>query len=153
MKKTRFLGILAALQALSVFFASPTFAQNKRPVVTEINAQKVSSNKIALYWNLPDSTDGVSITALIVYRDSMPITDAKQLSDLTPIATLPKNSVSYTDTVDYMRDYYYAVVAVVTQKKDEGEELYYDEELDAPSTDEEGKTYALIIPGGNATVY
>ena len=153
-RKNNFFVFVKVLLLGFVFFSGTAVAQSARPIVTNINAYGSSSTKITVTWNLPQKTEGSTIRSLVVYRSPRPLIDVSSFAKLTPIATLPMGSVSYTDLVPDKREYYYAVLTITAPGTYETDsELYYDEELDAlPSTDESGTTYTVLLPGVNATV-
>lgn len=127
-------------------------AQTKSPLVSKINVYPLSQTKILISWELPKKTKGLSITALEIYRDTKPFTLQTDISSLKPLATLPYNSLSYTDNVNDKREYFYAVVSLVKEgdyTRSEGE-LFYDEQFDTFDSSK-GKRYNLILPGVNAS--
>lgn len=129
------------------------FSQSTSPLVYGIEALGVSNSIITISWNLPLKTENSYINSLMIFRDARPITSYSQILNLQPIATLPHGAVSYNDNVEDSRDYYYAVISITKEGNFEKEELYYDEELDAPQVLSDGTVYALVLPGVNATVY
>lgn len=134
------------------FGTSKIFSQSTSPLVYGIEAYGVSNSIITISWNLPLKTENSYINSLMIFRDSRPITSYSQILDLQPIATLPHGAVSYNDKVEDYRDYYYAVISITKEGNFDKEELYYDEELDAPQVLGDGTVYALVLPGVNATV-
>jgi tetratricopeptide (TPR) repeat protein len=135
------------------FFSTFIYAQTTRPIVTDINAYPSSTTKIFVSWQLPTKTESLSISGLLLYRDTKPFVGQNAVSNLKPIATLAHNALSYTDTISDFREYYYAVISLTKQgdySEDSG--LYYDEELDKTADDSTGNPYIVILPGVNATV-
>lgn len=164
----RFFSFAAALFFVTVLaHPSYTLTPTSRPLVSNIKARAFSTNKIELSWTLPSFPVAAHISALLIYRDTKPISS---LEGLEHIAILTYSSHLYIDSPQDFLEYYYAVVSVVhaTSAADSGakeqrlytehdgsvEELYYDEELDAPfySVQEGSAVYNIILPGVNATV-
>lgn len=142
------------LLSAMIFIAAALQAQTSRPVVSEINAAPLSSNKIEIRWKLPpqQSTDEGQIRAIYIYRDIRPISS---ISSKKSIAVLPSYASSYTDTPGDFREYFYAVVTELTSDGSAGASnggLYFDEEIDTPPQETRGKIYNVILPGVNATV-
>ena len=121
-----------------------------RPVIYDIRAEQTSTNKIEVTWKLPDYLTDSYVSAVMLYKDTMPLNDEDRLKELEPIM-LPKGSITYIDTVTDYREYYYAVIAV-TEEGSEKEELYYDEEQDGSPISDKGRAYTVLLPGVNATV-
>ncbi len=136
-----------------ISFVQALNAQTSRPVVSQINASPVSTNKIEVTWKLPSSVKEGFITALHVYRDIRPISE---ISTKKPVASLPYYAVSYTDTPGDFREYFYAVVTEISvmpsSKSGAAKDLYYDEETDSLPERTSGEIYAMILPGVNSTV-
>lgn len=129
------------------------FAQSLRPVVSGIEATAVSSNKITVSWRLPKKTEGSSISSLLVYKDTRPIVNRESIERLKPVAQLAWSATSYTDTVKDFHEYYYAVLSLTRNGDYEQKEgLYFDEELDAVESTDQGELLLVILPGVNTTV-
>lgn len=88
---------------------SNIFAQNSRPVVSEINTISKTDNKIKITWKAPENSSP-EITGFIIYKDSKQITSSIQLSELTPVAKVDAETFSYIDSVNDYRDYYYCII-------------------------------------------
>lgn len=146
--KRRFFAATLLFLSGSLFWAQAT-----RPIVSSINAYPSSTTTIIVSWILPKKTEGSSISSLKVYRDTRPLAGQNALKNLTPVATLPHNAVSYTDTVSDFREYYYAVISL-TKPGDytNDDDLYYDEDLDKTDTSGGGEAFIVLLPGVNATV-
>ena len=113
-----------------IFFltaALPFFAA-ERPIVTDIKAEAGSGKRIFLTWTPPENPEH-RVASFAVFRTEAPAASFSDLASLAPIATLAKNSASFTDSVPDYKDYYYAVVAVT-----------------------EKGIYDIVIPSVNATV-
>ena len=135
------------------FFTGLLFAQTSRPIASDINASATSTTTITVSWVLPEKTEGEQIVSLAVYRNTRPITGNNALSISQKIATLPYNSVSYTDTLNDYREYYYAVISYTKPGDYErNSDLYYDEELDKNNNTGGGTPYEILLPGVNSTV-
>ena len=142
---------LVLFMALSLPLAAG--AQSARPVITGISAVSDSAGKITVSWSLPAKTEGTQISAVLVYRDSRPLTESSALAGIAPVARLGMGADTYTDTVSDGIEYYYAVILeVIAGNMRADEELYYDEELDAAETPAAGTAYTVLLPGVNATV-
>ncbi len=137
---------------LLTFCIGSIFSQNKSPLVTKINTFPLSETKILISWELPKQTKGLSISGLEIYRDTSPFTLQTDLSGKKPIAILPYNALSYTDTVNGKNEYFYAVASLVKEADYTAreEELFYDEQFDTFDSSG-GKRYKLILPGVNAS--
>ena len=149
MKKTQLFKRIFLSLALSLSFCA--FSQSSRPVVSDIEASTLSTNKIELRWTLPLNPAGKTITGISIYRDTKPI---KSIDNMIPLAVTHPRSETWQDTVTDLKDYYYAVVCVVLESESGGYEnnLYYDEQYDKKPSEVLGKAYTLILPGVNATV-
>ena len=149
MKKTQLFKRIFLILALSLSFCA--FSQSSRPVVSDIEASTLSTNKIELRWTLPQNPSGKTITGISIYRDIKPI---KSIDNMIPLAVTHPRSETWQDTVTDLKDYYYAVVCVVLESESGGYEnnLYYDEQYDRKPSEVIGKAYTLILPGVNATV-
>ena len=149
MKKTQLFKRIFLILALSLSFCA--FSQSSRPVVSDIEASTLSTNKIELRWSLPLNPTGKTITGISIYRDIKPI---KSIDNMIPLAVTHPRSETWQDTVTDLKDYYYAVVCVALESESGGYEnnLYYDEQYDRKPSEVIGKAYTLILPGVNATV-
>lgn len=130
-------------------------AQNSLPIVQNINVTPFSDKSLIISWSIPPFIQESKILEFKIFRDTKPIDKDELLTQLKPIATLPKNSISYTDRLSDFINYYYAVAIVLnTQQTEEQKNLYYDEELDnIEKKNTEGFLVTTIIPGSNATPY
>lgn len=153
MEKTRNY-IYSIIFLLTLFIPNFTaLAQSHRPIVADIYAYPSSTNTINISWSLPSKTSERTITKLLIYKDTRPIQTPNDLNNLTPLATLPFGSVSYTDTVSDFKNYFYAVISItIPGNFSIDEELYYDEELDVPDSQGEETPYLVILPGVNSTI-
>ncbi len=109
------------------FLAANCFAKDK-PIITNLEATGTRGNKIILSWKNPSAPEP-KIQKLFIYRNSKPIGSYYDISDSTPVAEVEPETKSYTDTVKNYNDYYYAVIAQVSNGK-----------------------YDIILPSVNATV-
>ena len=130
----------------------PIFASagivSARPAVFDIDATPVQDDKIIVSWRIPEWTSGDRGTGIYVFRDSKPI---ENIRGMIPVATLPAQSDSYTDSPGDFREYFYAVLfttdpSIETQYLVNGI-FYYDQEIDALPPDEKD----LLLPGINCT--
>lgn len=119
---------MIVLTFLSVHIA---FSQNTRLMVSDIKAQATADGEITVTWQLPTLPENLEPDSLSVqlYRTQEQKAGSKALEGLSPIATLPFNTVSYIDYPGTKGTYYYTAILVQT-----------DRELD------------LVIPGTNSTV-
>jgi tetratricopeptide (TPR) repeat protein len=113
------------LMAAVVFF--PAAAQDSRPLVTNIAAHAVATNEIKVSWSLPEAFPLPA--ELVVYRDTKPLSTFSQITRLDPRTRIDGEQKNYTDVVSDYREYYYAVIVLVS-----------------------GQLYDLILPSINATV-
>ena len=144
---------ILALISCIVCFSAAISAQTTRPIVSNINAFPFSTTKIIVSWELPAKTEGLTISGLLVYRNTKPFVGQNAVANLTPVAKLAHNALSYTDTISDFREYYYAVITLTRQGDySYDDKLYYDEELDSTVDDSSGTPYDVILPGVNATV-
>ena len=116
---------------LLFFLQTFSFAQDKaksssRPIVDMLCASAVSTDKIRLTWKLPQNFNAVSI---IVFKDTVPV-NSKSVEKLSPIAELSQKTQQYIDTVTDFNEYYYAVLAKLS----------------------DGTLYNVVLPSINATV-
>lgn len=112
----------------AVFFLAANCFAKDRPIITNLEATGTRGNKIILSWKNPSAPEP-KIQKLFIYRNSKPIGSYYDISDSTPIAEVEPETKSYTDTVKNYNDYYYAVIAQVSNGK-----------------------YDIILPSVNATV-
>ena len=135
----------------SIFFSTVVFAQSTKSVVTGINAVSSSANSVTVSWNLP--SDKSSVSSFLIYRDVKPFTSYSQAELLEPSAILRAGETSYTDTLYTQQDFFYAVVSVLSSKKNENPALYFDEQTDSETTyNPDSPVVKSILPGVNATV-
>lgn len=135
----------------SILFSTVVFAQSTKSVVTGINAVSSSANSVTVSWNLP--SDKSSVSSFLVYRDVKPFTSYSQAELLEPSAILRAGETSYTDTLYTQQDFFYAVVSVLSSKKNENPALYFDEQTDSENTyNPDSPVVKSILPGVNATV-
>lgn len=107
------------LQAQAVF--------QQKPVVSSISAKKTAVNKIKLTWSLPENFSAASIA---VFRSREQITGISDILSMKPAAEIPAKSTSYTDTLKFFGEYYYALIA----------------------RDKNGNLFDIVIPSVNATM-
>ena len=107
------------------------FAQDVRLMVSDIHAEPVNSQEIFVSWQLPNTSEDVDTTelSLILYRSPQQKAGNTTLEELEPVATLPYDTTSYTDTPDKDTSFYYTVVI----------------------STEETSQHHLIIPAKNTT--
>lgn len=158
MNKTKFPGKKTILTfILTILISDFFYGQTGKPVVYNIRARAVSSNRIEITWSVPNDTDFSTIKHILLYRNTKPITSAEGLE---PIASIKISQTSYRDTLQDFRDYYYAAVCVTTEnysqmKNSDGDrDLYFDEETDFHEKKETVATeiYSMILPGINSTI-
>ncbi len=104
-KKLTLLAAIFLTSAISLY--SQAFAP--RPIVRNIQAKQIDSNKIRISWKLPSV---FTADALFIYKDTQPFTSNSQLTDDKKLATVKPNAVAFTDIVKTYQDFYYCVVAV-----------------------------------------
>ncbi len=120
---------IAILLLSFILLISHSVAQNMRPLVTSITPQYFpQTSQVTLTWNTSEDVRS-QISELFVYKNAGSILSAEVLSILVPIATLSSDQVSYTDTINDFKSYYYAIVARTNN----------------------GTLYDVIIPTVNAT--
>ena len=119
------------LLTLIIFLSFPVnlYAQKvmARPVCTAISAQKIGLNKIQLKWNIPSDFNAASIA---IFRSTSQIQQKSSISAEKPVAEVPAQTTSYTDTLTHYGDYYYALIA----------------------RDKNGDLFNMLLPTVNATV-
>ena len=93
-----------------IFIASSIFLFAERPLVRDIQARASSGKKIRIVWQLPKNPEP-ALYNLLLYRANEQITSYKQLEKLEPVARLTPDRAGYTDQVEDLRDYYYAVIS------------------------------------------
>ena len=138
--------------ALLIFSATVLSAQSNRPVVTGTNAMQVENGKISVSWILPkNNTD--SISSFVIYRNKKPFTSYGQIEFSQPLATVEKNTDSYTDSPRDTSEYFYAVITMISEngKPQGNSEVYYDEQLDGKEMLKSETPIRLVLPGVNAT--
>lgn len=125
----KFIFSFAAVFAL-LFFSKNLNAQSvfqAKPVVNSISAKKTAINKILLSWSLPENFSAASIA---VFRSSEQIIENSTILSMKPVAEIPSKSTSYTDTLKFFGEYYYALIA----------------------RDKSGNLFDIVIPSANATI-
>lgn len=125
----KFIFSFAAVFALQ-FFSQNLNAQSvfqAKPVVNSISAKKTAINKIQLTWSLPENFSAASIA---VFRSSAQIVENSEILSMKPVAEIPAKSTSYTDTLKFFGEYYYALIA----------------------RDKSGNLFDIVIPSANATI-
>ncbi len=127
MKKTVFsLAVILALH-FSPFSLHAETVYQSNPVARSISAKKDALNKIRLTWTLPENFNAAS---LAVFRSTDQISSLSSILSAKPVAELPAKTTSYTDTLKYFGNYYYALIA----------------------RDENGNLFDIVIPSVNATI-
>lgn len=118
------------LIAVVSFFAACTavFAQNSRPVVSDINAIPKSASEIKINWAIPENPTP-SITKIVIFRDSRQITSYQQLTTLKPAGAVNGSETEFIDRVKDAKEYFYCVLCLTEQGY-----------------------YAVILPSVNTTV-
>lgn len=111
----------------ALFLSLSCFAK-ERPIITNLEASGTSGNKINISWKVPRDAEP-KIQKLFLYRNSRPIGSYHDISGSTLIATLEPEAETFSDTLKNYNDYYYAVIAQVSNGK-----------------------YDIILPSINATV-
>ena len=125
----KFIFSFAAVFVLQ-FFSQNLNAQSvfqAKPVVYSIPAKKTAINKIQLTWSLPENFSAASIA---VFRSSAQIIENSEILSMKPAAEIPAKSTSYTDTLKFFGEYYYALIA----------------------RDKSGNLFDIVIPSANATI-
>lgn len=125
----KFIFSFAAVFVLQ-FFSQNLNAQSvfqAKPVVNSISAKKTAINKIQLTWSLPENFSAASIA---VFRSSAQIIENSEILSMKPAAEIPAKSTSYTDTLKFFGEYYYALIA----------------------RDKSGNLFDIVIPSANATI-
>lgn len=125
----KFIFSFAAVFVLQ-FFSQNLNAQSvfqAKPVVNSISAKKTAVNKIQLTWSLPENFSAASIA---VFRSSAQIVESSAILSMKPVAEIPAKSISYTDTLKFFGEYYYALIA----------------------RDKSGNIFDIVIPSANATI-
>lgn len=119
---------LVVLAFLSVNMA---FSQNARLMVSDIQAQATADGKITVTWKLPALPENLEPDSLSLqlYRTQERKAGSKALEGLSPIVTLPYNTLSYTDYPGTKGTFYYTAILL---QADRGLEL--------------------VVPGTNSTV-
>ncbi|MBO6176682.1 MAG: hypothetical protein J6O39_03990 [Treponema sp.] len=146
MRKLKLLFLLSAF----ITAAQTAAAQSQRPIVSGINTSP-SAKKIIVSWHLPKKTEDSHITALLIYRNNRPFSSAEDLKNMKPVAKLSSESETYADTPEDYSEYFYTVISVTKEGSWTGNELYYDEELDAKQDESGGTPFYIILPGVNST--
>lgn len=95
--------------AIAIFAAALSFAEN--PIVRDIRAEAGKGYKINVFWTLPENPEK-EIAGFLIYRDARQIASFSQIKNANPIARIPAERASYTDTVPDLNDYFYCVVAL-----------------------------------------
>lgn len=119
------------LIVLSLLSVHIVFSQNTRLMVSDIKAQVTADGEITVTWKLPALPESLGPDSLSVqlYRTQEQKAGSKALEGLSPIATLPYNTSSYTDYPGTKGTYYYTAILL---QADRGLEL--------------------VVPGTNSTV-
>lgn len=117
---------LALIFLLPFFSFSDDFSSSK-PIVTDINAEKISVNKITLKWKTPDDFNAASIA---IFRDTKEISTTASILSMKPVADVPAKTNTFTDTLSNFGEYFYALLA----------------------RDKDGNLFDVVIPGTNATL-
>lgn len=106
--------IFVIISFLTITFV---FAQDVRLMVSNIHAEPVNSQQIFVSWQLPNIPEDIDTTelSLLLYRSHLQKAGNTTLEDLKPVATLPYNTTSYTDTPNKDTSYYYTVI-IATEK-------------------------------------
>ena len=125
----KFIFSFAAVFALQ-FFSQNLNAQSAfqaKPIVNSISAKKTAVNKIQLTWSIPENFSAASIA---VFRSNGQIVENSAILSMKPVAEIPAKSTSYTDTLKFFGEYYYALIA----------------------RDKSGNLFDIVIPSANATI-
>ena len=127
--------IFVIISCLTISFS---FAQDLRLMVSNIQAQSLSSREILVSWQLPavSAELDVSHLSLFLYRSQQQKAGSSSLVGMEPLAILPFNTTSYTDTPGTEELFYYTVIIAPLAEADIPEE--------APQH--------LVIPDKNTTV-
>ena len=127
--------IFVIISCLTISFS---FAQDLRLMVSDIQAQSLSSREILVSWQLPavSAELDVSHLSLFLYRSQQQKAGSSSLVGMEPLAILPFNTTSYTDTPGTEELFYYTVIIAPLAEADIPEE--------APQH--------LVIPDKNTTV-
>lgn len=127
--------IFVIISCLTISFS---FAQDLRLMVSDIQAQSLSSREILVSWQLPavSAELDVSQLSLFLYRSQQQKAGSHSLDGMEPLAILPFDTTSYTDTPSTEETFYYTVIIAPLAEADIPEE--------APQH--------LVIPDKNTTV-
>ena len=127
--------IFVIISCLTISFS---FAQDLRLMVSNIQAQSLSSREILVSWQLPSLAADQDVThlSLFLYRSQQQKAGSSSLAGMEPLAILPFNTTSYTDTPGTEELFYYTVIIAPLAEADIPEE--------APQH--------LVIPDKNTTV-
>ena len=127
--------IFVIISCLTISFS---FAQDLRLMVSNIQAQSLSSREILVSWQLPSLAADQDVThlSLFLYRSQQQKAGSSSLVGMEPLAILPFNTTSYTDTPGTEELFYYTVIIAPLAEADIPEE--------APQH--------LVIPDKNTTV-
>ena len=127
--------IFVIISCLTISFS---FAQDLRLMVSNIQAQSLSSREILVSWQLPSLAVDQDVThlSLFLYRSQQQKAGSSSLAGMEPLAILPFNTTSYTDTPGTEELFYYTVIIAPLAEADIPEE--------APQH--------LVIPDKNTTV-
>jgi TolA-binding protein len=126
-----------------IFFASISFAQEKKALVTGISAYSTSANKIIVSWILPKG-NADSVSSFKIYRTLKPVTDFSELEFVEPISFLSKYTENYTDSPRTNQEFFYTVVTFVSSVDSANQADFFKEENSSP--------VKVVLPGVNATV-
>lgn len=114
---------------LIAFCGLCTAGAQVRPIVSNLNAFPQSKNQIRLEWTVPEISEP-SVTGIVIVRDSQVISSYDQINSKTIIASVSSGETSYIDTIPDSKDYFYCVLARVS----------------------ESKIYKIILPSINTTI-
>lgn len=117
---------------LIIVLCSNLFALDYRPLISNLEVRSSENNtEIVLTWNqIPDQV-AEKIQNLLVYRSTTAFCKASQLTEDNLIATLQITETTFSDTVKDYKNYYYAIIAELT----------------------DSSLYDIMIPSVNTTVY
>ncbi len=122
MKKFLLFFILTASLPVFIFSAE----NQQRPIVRDIKAEVVASNKVKVSWKI---SKNFNASSLVVYKSTEPIASKNQLYKIRPLGEVPPKAIAFTDTLTTYNDYYYAVIA----------------------KNSDGTLYDIVLPSINAT--
>lgn len=109
-----FRGIIIYMKKLIcsiIMIAAAAFLFAERPIVHDIQSRATGGTKVRISWTLPENPEPY-INSLILYRTTEQVSSFRQLSGVSPLATLSPQTTEYTDILSDLKDYYYTVLSL-----------------------------------------